>query len=116
MNLNKYMVCNEPALFSGFVFVVFNHVEGLQQSRPWILLFQSVVQQRKAGKLCRQLYTKVIRLKNMCCYYIVVILSTASSFAAFNNLRPWNDSASSVLEFAFQGQPARLMNKRAVTC
>ena len=45
-NVNKYMVCNEPALFSGFVFVVllqFNPLRGLQQSRPWIRLFHSVI-------------------------------------------------------------------------
>ena len=33
----------------------------------------------------------------MCHHYLVVILGTAPSFAAFNNLHPWNEGANSVL-------------------
>ena len=98
MNLHCSQVL---CLQSSSVSIWVNQLEGLKQSRPGSCLFRSVVQQKKAVKLCQQLYTtsKVLRLKNMCSYYLVVILSTASSFAAFNNFRPWNDGASSVLNW-----------------
>ena len=62
----------------------------------------SLVQQKKFVKLCQQLYTKAIRLKNMCHYCLAVILSTSLSFA-FINLGPWNDGSNSVLNSLAKG-------------
>ena len=58
-----------------------------------------------------RLLGRVVRLKNKCSYYPVVILSTASSFAASNNLRPWNDGASSVLNSLSKGKRPAWLKK-----
>ena len=85
--VNNYMVCNEPALFSGFVFVVLFRSITWRVFNNLILGFACfIVLSSKSCQAvsshCQQQYTKVIRLKIMCHYYLVVFLSTASSFAA----------------------------------
>ena len=66
------MVCNVLRLFVCNP-LQFNQLQGLQQSRRWISLFHKVVLQKKALKLCQQLYTEVFRLKTCA---IITLLSS----------------------------------------